>query len=406
MKYRQQQGNLSMIKSIPDTKSLQKFSEMCFINPRLDMDVPEDLDVSFIPMSAVSERGKIDANQSRKFKEVKNGYTYFREEDVLFAKITPCMENGKRAIARNLKNGIGFGSTEFHVLRPRKEVISEWIYILISSEYFRRAAAKNMTGTAGQKRVPVSFLENFKIPVPPLPTQRKIAAVLEKAESALEKRREANRLTSEFLKSAFLEMFGDPVRNTRNVRGLPEICEINPRLGEKISQDAEVSFVPMNAVSENGEIDVSYVRKYEDVKKGYTYFSEGDVLFAKITPCMENGKGAIAKNLKNGIGFGSTEFHVLRPYKDEANCEWLYFLLSFKHIREIAAIYFTGTAGQKRVPVSFLENLKVSVPSYKLQQKFSALVEKMENLKQKQRASETELQNLFNSLMQRAFRGA
>ena len=93
---------------------------------------------------------------------------------------------------------------------------------------------------------------------------------------------------------------------------LKDICIINPK-SPGFQDELAVSFVPMPKVGEHGEFDPSEVKPYRDVKKGFTYFENGDVLFAKITPCMENGKGAIAQSLKNGVGFGSTEFHVLRP---------------------------------------------------------------------------------------------
>ena len=111
----------------------------------------------------------------------------------------------------------------------------------------------------------------------------------------------------------------------------------------------EISFVPMQSVSEQGDIDTTAVRTYEEVQKGFTYFSEGDVLFAKITPCMENGKGAIARGLKNSVGFGSTEFHVLRPKAEVCNSEWIYAITSFSKFRQDAARKMTGSAGQRRV---------------------------------------------------------
>lgn len=250
-----------------------------------------------------------------------------------------------------------------------------------------------------------SRFSEIRIPVPPLSTQRKIASILDKCESARSKREEANCFTDEFLKSLFLDMFGDPMKERKNIKKLSEICEINPSLNVKLSKNTEVSFIPMSAVSEKGNINTSQTRRYEEVKNGFTYFKNEDVLFAKITPCMENGKGAIARNLTNGIGFGSTEFHVLRPNNKDVNSEWVYFLLSLEHIRQIAARNMTGTAGQKRVPVSFLKNFDVSVPSLTQQQKFADIVKKVEKLKEKQRKSEEELNNLFNSLMQKAFRG-
>jgi restriction endonuclease S subunit len=111
--------------------------------------------------------------------EVKKGYTYFRENDVIFAKITPCMENGKSALGFQLQNRIGFGSTEFHVLRARNFVLPKWIFYFVRRLKFRLQAAENMTGTAGQQRVPKSFLDSYPIQIPPIDKQRKIIAKLD-----------------------------------------------------------------------------------------------------------------------------------------------------------------------------------------------------------------------------------
>ena len=104
---------------------------------------------------------------------------------------------------------------------------------------------------------------------------------------------------------------------------LSEICEVNPK-GLVLDSNTNVSFVAMPDVSEDGKISTSDIRKYHEVKKGYTSFIDGDVLLAKITPCMENGKGALATGLINGIGFGSTEFHVLRPLYGKVDGKWLH----------------------------------------------------------------------------------
>src|SRR5690625_1169471 len=103
-------------------------------------------------MKDVGEDGTISLNEVRKIKEVWTGYTYFQSDDVILAKITPCMENGKSTILKNMVNGIGFGSTEFHVLRPIKGLsTSAWIFHLIRSNNFRKIAEQNMRGSAGQK---------------------------------------------------------------------------------------------------------------------------------------------------------------------------------------------------------------------------------------------------------------
>ena len=129
---------------------------------------------------------------------------------------------------------------------------------------------------------------------------------------------------------------------------LKDICDINPQI-QGIDDDTEISFVPMSSVSEDGKIDTLDIRKYGNVKKGYMVFQENDVLFAKITPCMENGKGAIARSLKNGIGCGSSEFYVLRPNKESVLSEWIYYLTSWGWFRKEAEKHMTGSAGQRRV---------------------------------------------------------
>ncbi|PIV28961.1 MAG: restriction endonuclease subunit S, partial [Candidatus Altarchaeum sp. CG03_land_8_20_14_0_80_32_618] len=151
----------------------KKLSELCDINPSKkevkDFDI--DTEVTFLPMASVSKKGKIVYREKKKIKDVIKGYTYFKDGDVLLAKITPCFENGKRAIAKDLKNGIGFGSTEFHIIRPKEKVTSDWIFFSISRDDFKNEAKNKMTGTAGQKRVPARIVENFKIPVPKVQEQ-------------------------------------------------------------------------------------------------------------------------------------------------------------------------------------------------------------------------------------------
>ena len=144
--------------------------------------------VSFVPMPGVEAgTGVIDVSQTRNLEEVKKGYTPFREGDVLFAKITPCMENGKMAVVPPLKNDLGFGSTEFHVLRPYCEISAQYIYFFVSSESFRRDAGHNMTGAVGLRRVPTPYLADQSIPVPPAREQRRIVAKIKELFSELDK---------------------------------------------------------------------------------------------------------------------------------------------------------------------------------------------------------------------------
>ena len=381
-----------------------KLTDIADINPKTSFENLEpSTEVSFIPMQSVSEEGRIIDYQVKQFDEVKKGYTSFVENDILLAKITPCMENGKRAIATNLKNGIGFGSTEFHVIRPKESVIPKYLFYFISQDRFRKLAEQNMTGSAGQKRVPATFLKSISLYIPPLDIQRKIIYILDKAQELIDKRKAQIEALDQLTQSVFLEMFG-------NLKGekvpLSELCDVNPSKKEieNIDKELPVTFLPMANVSENGELDLSETRLIKEVFDGFTYFREGDVLFAKITPCMENGKGAIASNLINNIGFGSTEFHVLRP-KENVNSTWLYYLTSLQSFRKQAEANMTGSAGQKRVPKQFFSKYKVVLPPIELQNQFAEIVHKIQSQKEIMKKSLEELENNFNSLMQRAFKG-
>ncbi len=177
-----------MSATLPPNWSLVKLGDVCDINPKPQASKFDDeLTVSFLPMKAVEElSGRIDLSDERKFNKVKKRYTFFGEGDVIFAKITPCMENGKIAITTNLKNGIGFGSTEFHVLRPKNNLLNEYLFHFLTQHYFRKLAQRNMTGTAGQLRVPKKFIEESQIPLPPLPEQKKIVEKIEELFSGLD----------------------------------------------------------------------------------------------------------------------------------------------------------------------------------------------------------------------------
>lgn len=168
---------------------LVRLGDVAQINPRFDKSsLADDTLVSFVPMAAVGAAdGKIDTSTVRPFAEVKKGsYTPFREGDVLFAKVTPCMENGKMAVARDLKNGVGFGSSEFHVLRPSQELDAKYLYYFVSSQSFRKEAAGQMTGAVGLRRVPAAFLADAQLPLVPLEEQRNIVAAIEKQFSRLD----------------------------------------------------------------------------------------------------------------------------------------------------------------------------------------------------------------------------
>ena len=395
----------AVLDEVITTAQLVPLSQAVEVNPKLDRSLlADDLDVSFVPMASVETlTGGIDVSTIRKYAEVKKGYTHFREGDVLFAKVTPCMENGKMAIARKLVNGVGFGSTEFHVLRPRANVDARYIYYFVSSQTFRKEAAGHMTGAVGLRRVPSAFLEDCEIPLPHIDEQRRIVVELEKQFSRLDeavanlKRVKANlkRYKASVLKDAVEgrlvkpDVFSEAAGATPLVR-LCDAVLFNPKIDRSsLTNETLVSFVPMASVgAANGQIDVSQERNYLEVKKGYTYFREGDVLFAKVTPCMENGKMAVVKCLKNGVGFGSTEFHVLRP-RAGVDAQYVYYFVSSEAFRKEAARHMTGAVGLRRVPTAFLESVEIPLPHIDKQRRIVDEVERRFSLV---RGAETEVE--------------
>ena len=209
-----------------DEKILKKLSEVCKINiPKTEVkDIPDETLISFVEMSSVSNNGYISEKVDKKISEVrKGGYTYFAEGDIIIAKITPCMENGKCAIAKNLTNLIGFGSTEFHTFRCDKEkILTEYLFILLNQNFIRESAKKSMTGASGHRRVPEKFYSELIIPVPPLEEQKKI---VEEFSSVDEEISLQEKIISDFdleIKNKFAEMFS----GLENFERLSKIAEI------------------------------------------------------------------------------------------------------------------------------------------------------------------------------------
>ena len=160
------------------TVSLADVATLNPTRPRELLKLDDSHQVTFVPMTAVNQyKGEIESAQIRPFGKVKKGFTYFAERDVIFAKITPCMQNGKSAIASGLVNGLGFGSTEFHVIRPNTDrILPEWIWYFVRQAWFRNEGIRHFRGAVGQQRVPVDYLGTANIPLPPVTEQSRIVA--------------------------------------------------------------------------------------------------------------------------------------------------------------------------------------------------------------------------------------
>ena len=180
---------MSEFVELPNTWAFAPLSSIADVNPRSFCPLPSAVSqpVHFVPMSAVTEEfGGIDISARRPLGDVQKGYTSFLTNDVLLAKITPCMENGKLALVPPLQDHLAFGSTEFHVLRAKDQVQPSWLAYFLSQSAFRRLARQNMTGSAGQLRVATTWLSDALIPVAPAAEQARIVAKLEELLSDLD----------------------------------------------------------------------------------------------------------------------------------------------------------------------------------------------------------------------------
>lgn len=331
-----------------------------------------------------------------------------QDGDILMSHINSETHLGKTALYKKENDETIIHGMNLLSLRPNKDIItSEYAFYYFSSQSFLRQIPRITKKSVNQASFTVSALKDLEFPIVSLEEQKKIARHLDRVEKLISYRKEQLTKLDELVKFQFIELFGKVGTDAKGwgLSRLGDCCIINPKKGDdkRLTQDLMVSFVPMPSVSEKGEINASDTKLYDEVKSGFTYFAEQDVLFAKITPCMENGKGAVAKGLCNGIGFGSTEFHVLRPIEGVSNPYWIYTVTAFNRFRVDAANNMTGSAGQRRVPASFLEAYKVSVPPIDLQNEFATFVEQTDKLKFEVKEALEKLETLKKSLMQQYF---
>ena len=293
-----------------------------------------------------------------------------RKGDVLFGK--------RRAYQRKVAIAPFDGIFSAHgmVLRPKENVVTkEFFPFFISSDQFMERAVRISVGGLSPT-VNWKDLKEQEFELPSIEEQKVLAEKLWAAYRLKESYKKLLAATDEMVKSRFIEMFGNPLAVDQKypLKKLGECCVLNPKRSNlDIADDTKVSFVPMQCVDDTGHLSNVTEIPYGEVKKGFTYFAENDVLFAKITPCMENGKGALAKNLVHGTGMGSTEFHVLRPIKNESNSIWLLALTRMPIFREFASKNMSGTGGQKRVGSQFLHNFMIGLPPIELQNEFERI---------------------------------
>ncbi len=351
--------------SLNQKNELKRLGECCILNPRRPNIALCDTDkVSFIPMPAVSEDGYLVDMTDEEYGKVKKGFTYFENNDVLFAKITPCMENGKGAIVHGLTNGIGMGSTEFHVLRPINGISSPyWLLALTRMPIFRERAAKNMSGTGGQKRVSASYLDHFMVGLPAMEEQRRFEAIY----------RQADKSKFGDFKSQFIEMFGNPVTNTKGWK-TAKIKDVAPEMPSKEQLSGKIWLLNLDMIESNTGRIIEKV--YEDVENALSVqsFDEGNVLFSKLRPYLNKVV------IPDEPGMATTELVPLRPEPSKLHKVFLSHLLRGNQFVNYANDIAGGTK-MPRMPLTELRNFDCILPPMDKQLEFVFIAEQADKSK-------------------------
>ena len=310
-------------------------------------------------------------------------------------------------------------------IKSEESVRKEYIFYFCRQKQFVLDCIKSAKGSA-QLNMSTEWLKEYPIPLPPLAEQQCIVDRIESLFAKLDEAKEkAQAVVDSFetRKAAILHkaFTGELTAKWREEHGagmesweqcsLSDVCAVNPKKADTkdLPDELEVSFFPMPALSEiYGEITDPQTRLLKEVRSGFTNFSEGDVVFAKITPCMENGKSAVIGKLVNDIGFGTTEFFVLRCSERLYN-RFLYHLVRDKSFRDKAKAVMTGAVGQQRVPKRYLETYKLNLPKVNEQQEIVRILdESFAREQQTKEAAEAVLEQIDlmkKSILARAFRG-
>ena len=315
-----------------------------------------------------------------------------RKDDILFSHINSDIHLGKTAIFKNQISTLIHG-INLLLIRLRKAVSADFLNYQFKYKKKRGEFIAIAQKSVNQSSINQQKLKNIDFFLPPLQLQEAIVSKIEELFSELDKgieqlkaaQQQLNTYRQAVLKWAFEgKLTNENVKDGELLKGwklakISDFVSVNPKLPgkETIDKNLEVQFLPMKLVEELiNKIHLTEAKQFKDVQKGsYTPFIDGDIIFAKVTPCMENGKIAIVENLKNGIGFGSSEFHVIRCGEALLNKYIFYFLIR-DWFRKEAESAMTGAVGLRRVPKQFIENYQILIPKFEEQKQ---IVEEIEN---------------------------
>lgn len=299
-----------------------------------------------------------------------------------------------------LSEYFGAVSPVYYMLYPRKEEDAvEFFNYVFQTKVFQESLKGYGNGIMEHRlRIPMINLNTVMLPYPTAKEQQKIVNFLDGKVSLIDDTIEKTKQSIEDykkykqalitetvtkglnpdveMKQSGIEWVGEVPKHWRIIR-IKHLATVNPNKSEikHLSLDSEVTFIPMEKIIGPGQVDYSLSNTIENLINGYTYFKDGDIIMAKVTPCFENSNIAIVNGMKNGIGFGTTELHVLRC-NDKCYNKYLFYYLqsSVFVLKGISKMY--GVGGLKRVPEDFVSNHKLAVPSYEEQKQIAGYLDK------------------------------
>jgi len=392
---------MSEIKELPQSWSIVKLGELCLEKEGLRRGpfgsaIKKEF---FVPSGfKVYEQGNAIYNDPNRGKYFINEKKY---NELINFKVQPndlivsCSGTlGRIAqIPTNAKEGI-INQALLRIRLVDDIILIKYFLFFFRSEQFQRKIFDQSQGTAMTNLIGIKDFKEIEFSLPPLPEQHRIVAKIEELFSSLDKGIESLKTAQKELviyrQSVLKWAFEGKLTNKNVVDGelpkgwkvklISDVAKINPVLPDKgsIDRNLEIQFLPMKLVEEIvNKIHLTETRKFIDVLKGsYTPFIDGDIIFAKVTPCMENGKIAIVNNLKNRIGFGSSEFHVLRCSEEILN-RYLHRFIVQDVFRNQAQRAMTGAVGLRRVPKQFIENYSIPIPPTIVEQ--NKIIEEIES---------------------------
>jgi type I restriction enzyme S subunit len=414
-----------MSDELPQGWASVPLDEIAEINPRHPKNLDGHMPVTFVPMAGISEaKPEFQYTEERPLGDVRKGFTHFAERDVLFAKITPCMENGKGAVARGLRNKLGCGTTELHVIRPLADISPDYIYRFLAQRSIRHAAKENFTGTAGQARVPTTFIEKLEIPLAPLAEQRRIVPKLEKLLSQVDTCQERlakipallKRFRQAVLSAAcsgrltadWREEKGVSTEESWRDAELRDICS-SITDGDHLPPPKRATGIPFLTIGNisSGRLDFSETRFVPE-----SYFASikpdripkrGDTLYTVVGASIGI---PVLVDTDRAFCF-QRHVAILKPSKETAS-KFLHALMGSPAVFREAWARITGTA-QPTLPLGNLRSIPISIPSLPEQEEIVRRVEKLfalsDRLEARFAAGRKRVGSITQAILAKAFRG-